>query len=76
METLHLRLKGMSCASCASTIEQAIQSVPGVIECNVELAREQATVHYDAKQTNSDQIARAVTEVGYSADLISEPITR
>lgn len=76
METLHLRLKGMSCASCASTIEQAIQSVPGVIECNVELAREQATVHYDAKQTNSDQIARAVSDVGYSADLISEPITR
>jgi P-type Cu+ transporter len=76
METLHLRLNGMSCASCASTIEQAIQSVPGVIECNVEFAREQATVQYDAKQTNSEQIARAVTEVGYSAHLISEPITR
>lgn len=73
METLHLRLKGMSCASCASTIEQAIQSIPGVINCTVNFGVEQATVTYDAKQTNSDQITYAVSEVGYSAHPISEP---
>ncbi|HEY9601113.1 MAG TPA: heavy metal translocating P-type ATPase [Allocoleopsis sp.] len=73
METLHLRLKGMSCASCASTIEQAIQSIPGVINCTVNFGIEQATVTYDAKQTNSDQITHAVSEVGYSAHPISEP---
>lgn len=53
METLHLRLKGMGCASCANTIEQAIQSVPGVVECNVNFAIEQASVTFNTKQTIS-----------------------
>lgn len=67
METLHLQLKGMSCASCANTIEQAVESVPGVKTCNVNFGIEQASVHYNAKQTNTDQITRAVSQVGYSA---------
>jgi len=73
MEILNLRLQGMSCASCANTIEQAIKSVPGVVESNVNFAIEQAAVKYDPKQTNSKQIAQAVTEAGYFAHPISEP---
>jgi len=72
METLHLRLKGMSCASCAATIEQAIQSVPGVVESNVNFGTDQATVKYDAKQTHFDQIAQAVSDLGYSVSPIQE----
>lgn len=67
METLHLQLKGMSCASCANTIEQAVEGVPGVKTCNVNFGIEQASVQYDAKQTNADQITQAVSQVGYSA---------
>jgi len=72
METLHLRLKGMSCASCANTIEQAIKGVPGVKTCNVNFGIEQASVQYDAQQTNSNQIADAVSQVGYSTVPIQE----
>jgi Cu+-exporting ATPase len=72
METLHLRLKGMSCASCANTIEQAVEGVPGVKTCNVNFGIEQATVQYNAQQTNADQITRAVSQVGYSAVPIQE----
>ncbi|MEQ9369213.1 MAG: heavy metal translocating P-type ATPase [Coleofasciculus chthonoplastes F3-SA18-01] len=67
METLHLQLKGMSCASCANTIEQAVEGVPGVKTCNVNFGIEQASVQYNAQQTNADQITRAVSQVGYSA---------
>ncbi len=73
METLHLRLKGMGCASCANTIEQAIKFVPGVINCNVNFGIEQAAITFDAKQTSSDQIVQAVSAAGYSAYPISEP---
>jgi len=72
MEILHLRLQGMSCASCAATIEQAIQSVPGVVESNVNFGTDQATVKYDAKQTHFDQIAQAVSDLGYSVSPIQE----
>jgi P-type Cu+ transporter len=67
MDNLTLKLQGMSCASCASSIEQAIKSVPGVIECNVNFGMEQASIQYDSKQTNLATIQAAVDEAGYKA---------
>ncbi len=67
MDNLTLKLQGMSCASCASSIEQAIKSVPGVIECNVNFGMEQASIQYDSKQTNLETIQAAVDEAGYKA---------
>ncbi|AFZ08294.1 copper-translocating P-type ATPase [Oscillatoria nigro-viridis PCC 7112] len=67
MDNLTLKLRGMSCASCASSIEQAIQSVPGVIECHVNFGMEQATIQYDSKQTNLETIQSAVDDAGYQA---------
>ncbi|MEG4529075.1 heavy metal translocating P-type ATPase [Microcoleus sp. D2_18a_D3] len=67
MDNLTLKLRGMSCASCASSIEQAIQSVPGVLECRVNFGMEQATIQYDSKQTNLETIQSAVDDAGYQA---------
>ncbi|MGQ4646193.1 heavy metal translocating P-type ATPase [Lyngbya aestuarii] len=67
METSHLRLQGMGCASCASSIEQAIQGVPGVMECSVNFAMEQGTVKYNPQRTNLEQIQQAVADAGYTA---------
>ncbi|HAJ64463.1 MAG TPA: hypothetical protein DCP31_38885, partial [Cyanobacteria bacterium UBA8543] len=36
-----LKLRGMGCASCANSIEEAIRSVPGVSECQVNFGAEQ-----------------------------------
>ncbi len=72
METSHLRLKGMGCASCAVTIEQAIQDIPGVIKSNVNFAMEQATVEYNPQQTNLEAIQQVVADVGYIAQAIQE----
>lgn len=72
METQNLRLKGMSCASCASSIERAIQEVSGVTECNVNFALSQATVTYNPQKTNLTRIQEAVTEAGYAAVVESE----
>lgn len=67
MDNLTLKLRGMSCASCAASIEQAIQSVPGVIECHVNFGMEQATIQYDSQQTNLETIQSAVDDAGYQA---------
>jgi P-type Cu+ transporter len=67
MDNLTLKLRGMSCAACASSIEQAIQSVPGVSECHVNFGMEQATIQYDSKQTNLETIQSAVDAAGYEA---------
>jgi len=67
MENATMKLRGMSCASCANTIEDAIRSVPGVEACNVNFGTEQATVIYDPKQTNLGIIQDAVDAAGYVA---------
>lgn len=67
MDHLTLKLGGMSCASCASSIEQAIKSVAGVIECNVNFGMEQASIQYDSQKTSLETIQEAVDAAGYKA---------
>lgn len=67
METLNLQLKGMSCASCARSIEKVISNLPGVVECNVNFSTEQATVTYDVNTIQASQICQSVSKIGYSA---------
>ena len=67
MDNLTVKLQGMSCASCASSVEQAIKSVPGVIECNVNFGMEQASIQYDSQKTSLATIQEAVDAAGYKA---------
>ena len=74
MENTTFKLRGMSCASCAKTIETAIRSVPGVTQSNVNFAAEQASVTYNASQTNIATIQEAVDAAGYFAQPISADV--
>lgn len=75
MDTLTLKLRGMSCASCATSVEEAIRSVPGVSEASVNFGVEQATVKYDSQQTSLAEIQHAVDAAGYSALPLEEIVT-
>jgi P-type Cu+ transporter len=75
MEELNLKLQGMSCASCANSIERAILGVPGVVNCYVNFSTDRATVRYHAQKTNSNMICQAVTNVGYAAQIIPSDLT-
>ncbi|MFQ4143498.1 heavy metal translocating P-type ATPase [Chlorogloeopsis sp. ULAP02] len=72
MENINLKLRGMSCASCAKNVEDAIQSLPGVNACSVNFGAEQATVQYNPQQTNLEGIQQAIKEAGYSAYPLQE----
>ncbi len=74
MKNNNLKLRGMSCASCANTIEDAISSVPGVSECSVNFGAEQAAVSYDQKKTDIKTICDAVDAVGYSAQPMPDDV--
>ena len=62
-----LRLQGMSCAACARNVEDAIRSVPGVAEVSVNFGAEQASIQYDPKRTNLEQIQSAIVDAGYGS---------
>lgn len=74
MENTTLKLRGMSCASCANNIETAIRSVPGVEHCAVNFGAEQATVSYDPHQTDIAAIQNAVDAAGYTAQPVQEDV--
>ena len=59
-------IEGMSCASCAMTIENAVSKIPGVDKASVNLATEIMTVEANDSVT-PEAIAKVVDGVGYSA---------
>ncbi|MEL7051107.1 MAG: heavy metal translocating P-type ATPase [Cyanobacteria bacterium J06588_5] len=72
MTVTTLKLKGMSCASCANSIERAIQQVPGVSDVRVNFAAEQASVEYNERDTSLEKIQAAVADAGYEASAREE----
>jgi P-type Cu+ transporter len=66
-----LELEGMTCASCASRIERGLNGLDGV-QASVNLATEQAAVHYDESSLDVDALLAAVEEAGYRASPVGE----
>ncbi|HEY6582446.1 MAG TPA: heavy metal translocating P-type ATPase [Rubrobacter sp.] len=60
-----LGVTGMTCASCAGRVERALRKTPGVLEANVNLANEKATVRYLAGKVGPPDLHRAVEGAGY-----------
>ena len=56
---------GMMCASCVSSVENALAKVPGVISATVNLATEKATVEYLSGETDMAALKQAVEGAGY-----------
>ncbi len=65
----NLSIEGMTCASCVGKIERALTPSPGVVEAQVNLATQTATVTYAAGATTPEALAQVVTEIEYPARL-------
>jgi Cu+-exporting ATPase len=70
LSRLSLAVEGMHCASCVSTIEQALTAVTGVSDASVNLATGRALV--SGKGLNARRLIEAVRATGYEAKLASE----
>ncbi len=62
--SLSLPIEGMTCATCANTVEAALCKLPGV-EAQVNLAGETAQVSFDALTTKACDLEEAVLNAGY-----------
>ncbi|MCB1772507.1 MAG: heavy metal translocating P-type ATPase [Gammaproteobacteria bacterium] len=66
MKQLDIGIDGMSCASCSSRVERAIEKLEGVVEAPVNLATARASVTYDESLLSPTAVIDAVRELGYS----------
>ena len=67
LELLRFSISGMSCATCAATIEKLLKKLPGIDTVNVNLAANFAQVSYEPQQVTKSDIFSAVDEAGFSA---------
>lgn len=63
-----LQVEGMTCASCAGTIERALEVLPGIRSVNVDLLGHKVTVIHSS-EINSQTIQEIITESGYPATI-------
>ncbi|MBO0781856.1 MAG: copper ion binding protein, partial [Ktedonobacteraceae bacterium] len=73
-----LAIEGMTCASCAMRVEKGLKKVPGVLDAQVNLATEKATVTYNAAQIDVPRMIQKVEAIGYGAhqmEAIPSPTT-
>ncbi|MGI9370804.1 MAG: heavy metal translocating P-type ATPase [Ruegeria sp.] len=62
-----LQIEMMNCASCVAKIERALINSPGVLEANVNLATESATVKFVEGATDPTILSRVSADAGYPA---------
>ena len=72
MNTMDLRITGMTCGSCAKLNESAISEVKGVKSARVNIANHKAQVEFDEKVTDIEKIIKAIEKAGYGASEIAE----
>jgi len=68
--TMELKITGMTCASCVSRVEKALKRVPGVLEANVNLATERASIRYLGGADMARRLIAAVEQTGYEAEAL------
>ncbi|CAN0907609.1 Probable copper-transporting ATPase HMA5 [Linum grandiflorum] len=70
-QACRIRIIGMSCTSCSSTLERALQSIQGVQKAQVALATEEAEIQYDPTILSHDNLLKTINDTGFEAILTS-----
>ena len=62
-----LRVAGMHCAACATTVEDALRRIDGVVDARVSASAQCATVQWDTARTRPSALVGAIARAGYEA---------
>ena len=71
MQSMILKVSGMSCAACAANVQRTVKKLNGVKEANVNFATEKLSVSFDENVLLLNDIALAVKKAGYALEAAS-----
>jgi Cu+-exporting ATPase len=60
-----IHITGMTCTTCAATIEKGLSETPGVEQADVNFASEKASIEYDPTKVDLAKIKDTVSQLGY-----------
>jgi len=67
-----LVLTGMTCAACSTRIEKGLNKMDGVLQANVNLALEKASVEFNPSAISTKDLIQKVESLGYGAMVKSD----
>jgi copper chaperone len=67
METVELKVQGMTCEGCVKSVTRTLSGVPGVEKVDVSLAEARARITYDPGKAGPADLRRAVERAGFEA---------
>ena len=70
--TAKFKVTGMTCGACVASVKKALSKTKGVKSAEVSLEKELATVVYDDRQVNQQQLREAVNKTGFKAEPAEE----
>ncbi|WP_411967508.1 heavy metal translocating P-type ATPase [Haloferax sp. YSSS75] len=65
-QTRNIGISGMSCANCADANRKSLESLPGVVDADVNFATDEALVTYNPADVTLDDLYQAVEDAGYT----------
>jgi Cu+-exporting ATPase len=65
-ESVSIGITDMSCANCAETNEDRLESTPGVVEATVNFATDEAQVRYNPRDASLADLYDAIEAAGYT----------
>lgn len=65
MDTVTLKITGMTCMGCVNSVKRVLQAVNGVDKVEVTLDPGQARVEYDPAAAGPAQLRAAIEDAGY-----------
>jgi len=67
METVTLKVEGMTCGGCVASVTRVLKAAPGVADAVVKLEAKSATVTFDPAQTSVPALRDAIEDAGFVA---------
>jgi len=67
METIDLKIEGMTCGGCVKSVTRVLTGVAGVSAADVSLEQGRAHVTFDPGQTGIEALKQVVERAGYTA---------
>jgi copper chaperone len=65
VETITLKIKGMTCGGCVKSVTNVTQNIAGVSSVTVSLEQNTARVSYDPAKAKPAQFKSAIEDAGY-----------
>ena len=69
MNEMNFKVEDMSCGHCVKAMEEALHTVPGVLEVDISLEDKTATVKFQ-DDLSSDAAMTAIRGAGYTPELL------